>query len=160
MRRTLWGRATSSNVMKAIWTLEELKLPYERIDVGGSFGKTDTSDYRAMNPTGLVPTLQEDDFTLWESNAICRYLCHAHAPHSTLWPQEPHARGEYRSLDGRAADAAEPADGRGVLGPGAHAGRQARHGGDQAGRSRIPRGSGAWCRQQLAEASLSSPATS
>ncbi len=93
MRRILWGRATSSNVMKVIWTLEELQLPYERIDVGGSFGKTDTTDYRAMNPTGLVPTLQEDDFTLWESNAICRYLCHAHSPHSKLWPQEPHARG-------------------------------------------------------------------
>ena len=92
MRRILWGRATSSNVMKAIWTLEELQLPYERIDVGGSFGKTDTAEYRGMNPTGLVPTLQEDDFTLWESNAICRYLCHAHAPHSKLWPQEPHAR--------------------------------------------------------------------
>ena len=42
MRRILWGRATSSNVMKVIWTLEELHLPYERIDVGGSFGKTDT----------------------------------------------------------------------------------------------------------------------
>jgi hypothetical protein len=69
MRRILWGRATSSNVMKAIWTLEELHLPYERIDVGGSFGKTDTPEYRAMNPTGLVPTLQEGDFTLWESNA-------------------------------------------------------------------------------------------
>ena len=41
MRRILWGRATSSNVMKAIWTLEELQLPYERIDVGGSFGKTE-----------------------------------------------------------------------------------------------------------------------
>jgi glutathione S-transferase len=93
MRRILWGRATSSNVMKVIWTLEELQLPYERIDVGGSFGKTDTSEYRTMNPTGLVPTLQEDDFALWESNAICRYLCHAHAPNSKLWPQEPHTRG-------------------------------------------------------------------
>jgi glutathione S-transferase len=92
MRRILWGRATSSNVMKVIWTLEELQLPYERIDVGGSFGKTDTPEYRAMNPTGLVPTLQEDDFTLWESNAICRYLCHAHAPHSKLWPQDPRVR--------------------------------------------------------------------
>ena len=92
MRRILWGRATSSNVMKVIWTLEELQLPYERIDVGGSYGKTDTPEYRAMNPTGLVPTLQEDDFTLWESNAICRYLCHAHAPHSKLWPQDPRAR--------------------------------------------------------------------
>ncbi len=37
--------------------------------------------------------MQEDDFTLWESNAICRYLCHAHAPNSKLWPQDPHARG-------------------------------------------------------------------
>jgi glutathione S-transferase len=93
MRRILWGRATSSNVMKVIWTLEELLLPYERVDVGGSFGKTDTAEYRGMNPTGLVPTLQEDDFTLWESNAICRYLCHAHAPQSKLWPQDPHVRG-------------------------------------------------------------------
>jgi len=92
MRRIVWGRATSSNVMKVLWGLGELTLPFERIDVGGSFGKTDTPEYRAMNPTGLVPTLQEDDFTLWESNAILRYLCHAHAPHSMLWPQDPHAR--------------------------------------------------------------------
>ena len=44
MRRILWGRSTSSNVMKVIWTLEELRLPYERIDVGGPFGKTDTPE--------------------------------------------------------------------------------------------------------------------
>jgi glutathione S-transferase len=92
MRRILWGRSTSSNVMKVIWLLEELKLPYERIDVGGPFGKTDTAEYSAMNPTGLVPTLQEDGFTLWESNAILRYLCNAHAPTTTLWPQDQHAR--------------------------------------------------------------------
>jgi glutathione S-transferase len=92
MRRILWGRSTSSNVMKVIWLLEELKLPYERMDVGGPFGKTDTAEYRAMNPTGLVPTLQEDDFTLWESNAILRYLCNAHAPATSLWPQQPQAR--------------------------------------------------------------------
>jgi len=92
MQRILWGRATSSNVMKVIWLLEELNLPYDRIDVGGAFGKTDTPKYRAMNPTGLVPTLQEDNFTLWESNAILRYLCAAHAPDSPFWPQAPHAR--------------------------------------------------------------------
>ena len=93
MRRTLWGRSTSSNVMKVLWTLETLKLPYERLDVGGPFGKTDTPAYRAMNPTGLVPTLQEDDFTLWESNAIMRYLCNTNAlAAATLWPQSPHLR--------------------------------------------------------------------
>ncbi|MBN8875510.1 MAG: glutathione S-transferase family protein [Rhodospirillales bacterium] len=93
MRRIVWGRASSSNVMKVVWTLDELGLPFERIDVGGAFGKTDTAEYRAMNPTGLVPTLQEDDFTLWESNAICRYLCQAYAPGNPIWPQDARARG-------------------------------------------------------------------
>jgi glutathione S-transferase len=93
MGRIVWGRATSSNVMKVLWGLGELYLPFERIDVGGSFGKTDTPQYRAMNPTGLVPTLQEGDFTLWESNAILRYLCNAYAPASALWPQDARARG-------------------------------------------------------------------
>jgi len=92
MRRIVWGRATSSNVMKVLWGLGELNLPFERVDVGGSFGKTDTPEYLVMNPTRLVPTLQEDDFTLWESNVILRYLCHAYAPGSTLWPQDPHTR--------------------------------------------------------------------
>lgn len=92
MQRILWGRATSSNVMKVIWLLEELNLPYDRIDVGGSYGKTDTPEYRAMNPTGLVPTLQEDHFTLWESNAILRYICAAHASDSPFWPQAPRVR--------------------------------------------------------------------
>jgi glutathione S-transferase len=78
--------------MKVIWLLEELNLPYDRIDVGGSYGKTDTPEYRAMNPTGLVPTLQEDHFTLWESNAILRYICAAHASDSPFWPQAPRVR--------------------------------------------------------------------
>jgi glutathione S-transferase len=75
----LWGRNTSSNVMKVIWLLESLGIPYERIDVGGPFGGTQTSDYLAMNPTGLVPTLEDDGFTMWESNAILRYICHTKA---------------------------------------------------------------------------------
>ena len=92
MSRIVWGRATSSNVMKVLWGLDELHLPFERIDVGGSFGKTDTPEYRGMNPTGLVPTLQEGDFTLWESNVILRYLCNAYAPECSLWPADPRAR--------------------------------------------------------------------
>ena len=92
--RIVWGRATSSNVMKVLWGLGELNLPFERIDVGGAFGKTDTPDYRGMNPTGLVPTLQEGDFTLWESNVILRYLAQVHAPDSSLWPAEVHARAD------------------------------------------------------------------
>jgi glutathione S-transferase len=92
MQRIVWGRKTSSNVMKALWGLGELGLEFERIDVGGSFGQTDTAAYRGMNPTGLVPTLQEGDFTLWESNVILRYLCNQYAPASPLWPAEPKTR--------------------------------------------------------------------
>jgi len=88
----LWGRDNSSNVMKVIWLLGELGLEYERLDVGGAFGKTDTPQYRGMNPTGLVPTLEEDGFVLWESNAILRYLCQAHAAGSGFYPPQPRAR--------------------------------------------------------------------
>ncbi|GLS45726.1 glutathione S-transferase family protein [Methylobacterium brachythecii] len=72
--RRLWGRANSVNVQKAIWGLEEAGLPYQRVDAGGAHGVVNEPAYRAMNPTGLVPTLEEDGFVLWESNAILRYL--------------------------------------------------------------------------------------
>ena len=93
----LWGRANSSNVMKVIWLLEELGLKYDRVDVGGAFGGTSTPEYRAMNPLGLVPSLEEEGFKLFESNAILRYVCNAHAPTSPLYPQAPRPRGTVES---------------------------------------------------------------
>jgi glutathione S-transferase len=91
MRRVL-GRANSSNVMKVVWLLDELGLPYQREDRGGPFGGTDTPEYRAINPNRLVPTLVEDEFTLWESNAILRYLSAAYAPDHPAWPADLRAR--------------------------------------------------------------------
>jgi len=70
----VWGRNTSVNVQKVMWAVGELNLPHERIDVGGSFGKNKEPPYLAMNPNGLVPTLEEEGFFLWESNSIVRYL--------------------------------------------------------------------------------------
>jgi len=76
----IWGRNTSSNVQKVMWAIGEMKLPHQRIDVGGAFGKNNEAPYLAMNPNGLVPTLEEEDgFTLWESNSIVRYLAAKHA---------------------------------------------------------------------------------
>jgi glutathione S-transferase len=89
----IWGRATSSNVAKVLWLLDEVGLNYERCDVGGPFGKTDTPEYRAINPMGLVPALEQDGYTLFESNAILRYLVNAHAPGSALYPNDPRQRG-------------------------------------------------------------------
>ncbi len=90
MRRVL-GRANSSNVMKVVWLLEELHLPYRREDYGGPFKNTGTPEYLALNPNGIVPTLVEDDFVLWESNAILRYLATAN-PAGDLWPADPRPR--------------------------------------------------------------------
>ncbi len=90
--RKLWGRANSSNVMKVIWLLEELSLPYERIDVGGPFGRTKEPFYLAMNPNSVVPTLEEDGFALWESNVILRYLASVHADGAPIWPANLQAR--------------------------------------------------------------------
>jgi glutathione S-transferase len=71
----IWGRNTSVNVQKVMWAVGELGLAHERIDVGGAFGKNNEPAYLAMNPNGLVPTLEEDGgFVLWESNSIVRYL--------------------------------------------------------------------------------------
>ena len=75
----IWGRTTSSNVQKVMWGIGEMGIACERIDVGGSFGKNREPAYLAMNPNGLVPTLEEDDgFILWESNSILRYLAAKH----------------------------------------------------------------------------------
>jgi glutathione S-transferase len=70
----VWGRANSLNVMKVLWTLDEIGLSYERIDIGGPFGGNREPDYLARNPNGLVPTIEDGDLILWESNAITRYL--------------------------------------------------------------------------------------
>src|ERR1700704_1484056 len=70
----IWGRKNSINVQKVMWALGELDLPHERIDIGGSFGKNKEPPYLAMNPNGLVPTLEEGGFILWELNAIVRYV--------------------------------------------------------------------------------------
>lgn len=87
----LLGRATSGNVQKVLWALEELGLPYEREDYGRQFGNTG-GDYLSLNPTGKVPTLIDGDSVLWESNSIVRYLC-AKAGNALL-PSDPLARAK------------------------------------------------------------------
>jgi len=72
------GRNTSSNVQKVLWVCDELGLPFEREDYGLHFGGNKEPEYLAMNPNGLVPTIDDDGFVLWESNSICRYLAAKH----------------------------------------------------------------------------------
>lgn len=71
---TVWGRKNSSNVKKVLWCLTELGLTYQQKDAGGPFGGLDTPEYLAMNPNKTIPTYQDGEFILWESNAILSYL--------------------------------------------------------------------------------------
>ena len=78
----LWGRKSSINVQKVLWCLAELGLKegkdFERIDAGLQFGKNNSPEFLKMNPNGLVPTLEDGDLVLWESNTIMRYLARQH----------------------------------------------------------------------------------
>lgn len=87
----IWGRDNSINVMKVLWACEELGLPYERVDLGGAFGGNDEPAYLAMNPNGRVPTIQDGDTILWESNVCVRYLAHTYG-RPGLWPADEAAR--------------------------------------------------------------------
>jgi len=91
---TIWGRANSLNVQKVMWCIAELAIPHRRIDIGGAFGGNDRPEYRAKNPNGLVPVLEQDDgFILWESNTIVRYLAAKYGA-GTLWPEDPARRAD------------------------------------------------------------------
>jgi glutathione S-transferase len=72
----IWGRTNSINVQKVLWCCGELDLEYERIDAGNEFEINKTAEYRALNPNGLVPTIEDGEIRLWQSNVIVRYLAH------------------------------------------------------------------------------------
>jgi len=93
MSLRIWGRMSSINVQKVVWTARELGLAFERIDAGGAFGGNRTPEYLRMNPNGKIPVIDDDGFVLWESNAIVRYLAAKHGA-GTLWPNDLRQRAD------------------------------------------------------------------
>jgi glutathione S-transferase len=87
------GRRSSSNVQKVLWCCGEIGLPFEREDIGGEFGRNKSSGYLALNPNGLVPTIDDEGFVLWESNVIVRYLAAKHSL-GALYPVDPQRRAD------------------------------------------------------------------
>lgn len=73
--------------LRARWALEEAGLPYRTRLL--EQGDQDRREYRALQPFGQVPALEEDGLVLFESGAIVLYIgerCEA------LLPKEPAAR--------------------------------------------------------------------
>lgn len=85
----IWGRMSSINVKKVVWTAQELALDIQRTEAGGLFGVVKTPEYMALNPNSLVPVIEDEDYVLWESNVIVRYLCKKHS-HGDMYPAGLH----------------------------------------------------------------------
>ncbi len=90
---TIWGRLSSINVQKAVWAAGEVGQPFERIDIGGAFGGNREPAYLAKNPNGQIPTLEDGELCIWESNSIVRYLAARYGA-GWIWDEDPAVRAE------------------------------------------------------------------
>lgn len=82
----LYGSA-KSRALRVLWMLGELGLTFDHRDWLPRSPETRTPEYRALNPNGRVPTIDEDGFILSESMAINFYLAKKHG--SPLYPSDP-----------------------------------------------------------------------
>src|SRR5262245_52400797 len=103
----VYGRANSINVRKVLWMLGELDLPYEREDWGRGYRPTADPAFRAINPVGVVPVIDDVDFRLRESNSIVRYLAEKHG-RADLYPKDLRRRATVESwMDWASTELAE-----------------------------------------------------
>ncbi len=92
----VWGRRSSFNVQKVLWLVGELGLAHQHVPAGGSFGRLDEPAFRALNPHGRVPVLEDGDVAIWESHTILRYLA-ARYGRGTFWLDDPAERSRVES---------------------------------------------------------------
>lgn len=100
------GHRNSINVRKVLWLCAELDLAYEREDWGGygQFRSLDEPAFRALNPVGMIPVIDDAGTVVWESNTILRYLA-AKAGRHDLLPAEPAGRARIESwMDWQVSD--------------------------------------------------------
>ncbi len=71
----LYGFKPSFPVNRVRLCLNAMGVEYEHIPVNPLAGETQTEEYLKMSPSGKVPALDDDGFTVFESNTIMRYLC-------------------------------------------------------------------------------------
>jgi glutathione S-transferase len=104
----IWGRRSSFNVQKVLWLAGELGLDYEHVPAGGDLGGLDTPEFRALNPHGRIPVLQDDGLAVWESHAILRYLA-ARYGRGRFWDDDPAVRAPVDGWMDWAQSALQPA---------------------------------------------------
>lgn len=83
----------SPNCRKVHAVINYLGLKVDIVELDLLAGDLEKPEYRALNPNGMVPVLEDGDLKLWESNAITQYLASL-APASTLYPNDPAVRAD------------------------------------------------------------------
>ena len=61
--------------MRSLWLLYELNIEFKLIEMPFDQKFTRSPEYLAIHPLGRVPCLEHNDIKLYESGAICQYLC-------------------------------------------------------------------------------------
>ncbi len=87
----IWGRNSTLDVQKVMWTVGELGLEHARHDAGGPLGRLDAGELEHLTPHRRTPVIDDDGTVVWESNAIVRYLA-ARYDSGGLWPEDPAER--------------------------------------------------------------------
>lgn len=75
-----------SRATRTLWMAGELGLAYEHNDILPRSPATQTPEFRALNPNGRLPVIEDDGFVLYESMAINFYLAKKH--NSPLYPAD------------------------------------------------------------------------
>ncbi|MBC8051047.1 MAG: glutathione S-transferase [Chitinophagales bacterium] len=100
----IYGRANSINVRKVLWAADEIGVEYSREDWGRGFRPVSDAEFAEINPLGLIPAIDDDGFSLSESNTIIRYLAGKHG-RADLLPLSPQPRATVeRWMDWQATD--------------------------------------------------------
>ena len=71
---TIYGRKSSANVQKVHWICAEGNLEFKSVNVGGKYGGHTTPEFKQLNPNSTIPVLMDDDFIIYESNSIIKYI--------------------------------------------------------------------------------------
>ncbi|XP_062164153.1 glutathione S-transferase-like [Alnus glutinosa] len=75
----VYGPAMSTAVSRVLACLLEKNVDFQLIPVNMSKGEHKKPDFLKIQPFGQVPAFEDDGISLFESRAICRYICEKYA---------------------------------------------------------------------------------
>lgn len=81
----LYGHAKATCTLRVMMLLEELQVPYELVPIDLMKGEHKQPEYLKLQPFGKIPALVDDDFTIFESRCILRYLAKKYSDKLNLY---------------------------------------------------------------------------